>query len=59
MRILLNQQNREAVAAEADNEFEQPLDQEGRQSQRGFIEHHQLRLGQQCPTDREHLLLAA
>ena len=59
LRVLFDQQDREAFGAKIDDQFEQPFDQKRRQAERRLVEHHQLGPGEQCAADGQHLLLAA
>jgi hypothetical protein len=57
--ILLDQQNADAVMGEPDQEGRQFIDDDGRQPLARFVENEQIRVCNQRPANREHLLLAA
>ena len=57
--VLLDQQDRHALAVELADQREHLLDQQRRQAQRGLVEDQQARLGHHAAPDRQHLLLAA
>ena len=57
--VLFDQHDRQAFAVEVPYQIEQLSYQNGAESERRLVEHHQLGPGQQRPADRQHLLLAA
>ena len=57
--VLLDEQHRQAVVAQAPDQREHLLDEDRRQAERRFVEDEQARLGHQAAADRQHLLLAA
>src|SRR6516162_4575092 len=57
--ILLDEQDREALALELGNGAADLLDDDWRETFRRFVEHQEPRAGAQDPRDRQHLLLAA
>src|SRR5581483_5242146 len=57
---LLDEEERHALfLLQADDELQQRLDDQRRQTQRELVDEHDLRLGEQGPPDDQHLLLAA
>ena len=59
-RVLLDDQHRNpGVAVDLAQDREQFLDDQRRQTERRLVEQQQARPQHQCPSDREHLLLAA
>ena len=59
MDVLLDQQDRAALALELGDGLEDPLDHEWRQPEGRLIEQEQARPAHEGPPDRQHLLLAA
>ena len=57
--VLLDDQHRVALAADAADQLEDLRDDHGRQAHRGLIQQDQFRLAHQCAGDRAHLLLTA
>ena len=59
MHVLLHDQHRQAGGADAADQFEHLLDDDGGQAGGGFIEQQQLGVGHQGAADGAHLLFAA
>ena len=59
LHVLLDQQDRRAVVADLGDRREHLVDEQRRQAQRRLVEQEEPRLGDQRPSDRELLLLAA
>src|SRR5664279_5978884 len=58
--VLLHDQHRQPeVDLEPFDALKDLLDQDRRETERGFVKHQQARVGHQSATDRQHLLLAA
>ena len=57
--VLLDQQDRDAGAVDLEQRLAQPFDQPGRESERQFVDHQQLRPRHDSAPDGAHLLLAA
>src|SRR4051794_17810651 len=57
--VLLDEQHRQAIVAQAPDQREHFLDEERRQAERRLVEDQQAGFGHQAAADREHLLLAA
>src|SRR2546430_2098052 len=57
--VLLDEQDGDAFALEADQQRLEVAHEAGRQALRGLVEHHELRVAGQGARDGEHLLLAA
>ena len=58
-RVLLDEQHGRTLPVDLDDDIEDRLDQNRRESHRRFIEQEQRRMRHQRPADRQHLLLAA
>ena len=59
MDVLLDEEDRPALALELGNRREDPLDHQRGKAQRWLVEQQEARPPHQRPPDREHLLLAA
>src|SRR6185436_13402116 len=57
--VLLDQQERQALALELPERLDHVLDDRRREPLRGLVHHHEARVRHERPPDREHLLLAA
>src|SRR5579859_5684844 len=58
LRPLLDEQDRDAAVADLAERAEDRLDDRGSETERRLVEEQQLRIREQCPSDRELLLLA-
>ena len=59
MHVLLDQQDRRPLGAQAREQLEDLIDDDRREPERGLVEQEQRRPRHERPADREHLLLAA
>src|SRR5215211_8118378 len=59
VRVLLHEQDRGALAIDLRDRLVDPLNEDRRDAHRRLVEQEQLGARHQCPSDGEHLLLAA